>query len=68
MVLLVALSLGLATGLAVGQTPKASSEERQKILSYQLTMPRANHLIAAMDAMTKYVMFGRTFRLVSQRR
>ena len=55
MVLLVALSLGPATGPAVGQTPKASSEERQKILSYQLTMPRANHLIAAMDARTKYV-------------
>lgn len=50
--LLAVLSLGPASGLAVGQM---SPEGRQAILAYQLTLPRANHLIAAMDAMTKYV-------------
>ena len=54
-VLLVALSVGPASGLAVGQTPAASSPERQEILAYQLTLPRANHLITAMQAMTRYL-------------
>jgi hypothetical protein len=35
-----------------GLTPEA----RQAILDYQLTLARANHLIIAMEAMTKYVL------------
>jgi len=53
--LLAALSLGPASGLAVGQTAAAPSQARQDILAYQLTLPRANQLIAAMQAMTQYV-------------
>jgi hypothetical protein len=33
----------------------ASGQQRQDILDYQLTLPRANHLITALEAMTKYV-------------
>ena len=54
-VLLVLLSVGPASGLAVGQTPAAPSQERQEILSYQLTLPLADQLITAMQAMTQYV-------------
>ena len=54
-VLLLLGSWGPGTGSAQGQTPKSSAQERQEMLSYQLTLPRANHLIAAMDAMTKYL-------------
>ena len=43
------LSVGLVSGQAT------SPEERQETLAYQLTLPRANQLIAAMEAMTKYV-------------
>lgn len=46
-VLVVAVSLGLASGLA--------AQDRKEILAYQLTLPRANQLITAMDAMTKYL-------------
>jgi hypothetical protein len=55
LVLLLVLSLGLASGLAVGQASAAPSQERQVILDYQLTLPRANQLISAMQAMTQYV-------------
>ena len=41
-----------SVALVSGQT---SPEERQAILDYQLTMQRANQLIPAMEAMTKYV-------------
>ncbi|HYL74363.1 MAG TPA: hypothetical protein VEU96_09155 [Bryobacteraceae bacterium] len=41
--------------LASGQGSKLSDAQRQAILDYQLTLPRANQLIAAMEAMTKYV-------------
>ena len=41
-----------ALGLAIAQT---SPEQRQALLDYQLTLPRANQLIDAMDEMTKYV-------------
>lgn len=41
-------------GLASAQASKPD-ERRQAILDYQLTMDRANQLIAALDAMTKYV-------------
>jgi len=36
------------------QTPQTSPETRQAILDYQLTLQRANQLMPAMDAMTKY--------------
>jgi hypothetical protein len=49
------ISLLLAVALGSGQPPGAAAERRQQILDYQLTMPRANQLITAMDAMTKYV-------------
>jgi hypothetical protein len=51
-VLLVAVSLGFATHVAGGQ---GSSDGREAVLNYQLTLPRANQLITAMEAMTKYL-------------
>jgi hypothetical protein len=45
----------MAAGLILAQAPQMSAEERQAILGYQLTMPRADQLITAMTAMTKYV-------------
>ncbi len=53
--LLVMLSVGHAGGTAVGQKPPAASQEGQDILAYQLTLPKANHLITAMQAMTQYM-------------
>jgi hypothetical protein len=55
LVLIVVVTFGLAMGAARGQAPKTSAEARQEILDYQLTLPRANQLIAAMEAMTKYL-------------
>lgn len=40
---------------AVLATAQVSPERRQAILNYQLSLPRANQLITAMTAMTKYV-------------
>ena len=54
-VLLVVVSFGLASALAGGQTSQTPPQERQEILNYQLTLPRANQLITAMEAMTKYL-------------
>lgn len=54
-VLLAVVFFGLTTGPASGQASKASSPQRQDILNYQLTLPRANQLIVAMEAMTKYL-------------
>src|SRR5262245_24730870 len=45
----------LFTALASGQATNNSDQRRQAILDYQLTMPRANQLITALEAMTKYV-------------
>ena len=45
----------VSLALATGQVSKLSDAQRQAILDYQLTLPRANQLIAAMEAMTKYV-------------
>jgi hypothetical protein len=42
-------------GMALAQTPSLTTEQRQAILDYQLTMPRANQLLTAMTAMTKHV-------------
>jgi hypothetical protein len=44
-----------ARSLPLGQGPTLTPEQRQAILGYELTLPRANQLITAMDAMTKYV-------------
>ena len=54
-VLLVVVSLGLASELAAGQASQTSADGRQAVLDYQLTLPRANQLISAMEAMTKYL-------------
>jgi hypothetical protein len=57
MVLLLALvALSLSQGLAHAQAPRLSAEQRQAILDYELNLPRANQLITAMGAMTKYVL------------
>jgi hypothetical protein len=52
--MIIALACSLAAAPILAQTP-LSPEARDAILAYQLTMPRANSLIAAMEAMTKYV-------------
>jgi hypothetical protein len=41
--------------LASGQPTRTAPETRQAILDYKLTLERANQLIPAMEAMTKYV-------------
>ncbi len=46
--------LTLSLGLASGQD--RTSPDRQEILTYNLTLSRANQLLAAMEAMTKYVL------------
>ena len=55
LVLLVVMFFGLAAGPARAQAPKTSAQEGQDILNYPLTLPRANQLIAAVEAMTKYL-------------
>jgi hypothetical protein len=55
-IFLIVVSMGLAIGLAGTPASNVSEQERQAILNYQLTLPRANQLITAMEAMTKYVM------------
>jgi hypothetical protein len=47
--------LAIALALPANQASGAAAQRRQQLLDYELTMPRANQLIAAMDAMTKYV-------------
>jgi hypothetical protein len=47
--------LAITLTLVGGQPSGAATARRQQILDYQLTMPRANQLITAMEAMTKYV-------------
>lgn len=56
--------LGLALRPASGQVPQLSAEQRQAILDYELTLPLANHLITAMDAMTKYMVARPDFKEV----
>jgi hypothetical protein len=47
---------GLTAGPARAQATKSSSsQEGQDILNYPLTLTRANQLISAVDAMTKYL-------------
>ena len=54
-IVLIAMLASAAGPLAGAQGPALSPEARQAILDYQLTLPKANQLIAAMEAMTKYV-------------
>jgi hypothetical protein len=49
------LACGVAIPIARAQGG-LTQEARQAILDYQLTLPRANHLITAMEAMTRYVL------------
>jgi len=51
----ISMLLAFALTVAGGQPSDAAAARRQQIFDYQLTMPRANQLITAMDAMTKYV-------------
>jgi hypothetical protein len=44
----------LANDAVRGQASTGPSQGSQAILDYQLTVPRANQLITAMEAMTKY--------------
>ena len=53
-VLLMIALVCLASDPVRGQASKGSSEGTQAILNYQLTLPRANQLITAMEAMTKH--------------
>ncbi len=54
-------SLGFAALVSVAIVTAAaaqgrmSAEQRDALLAYQLTLPRANKLITSMEAMTKYV-------------
>ena len=45
----------LTLAVASGQGYKMAPEERQAILDYQLTLPRANQLMAALPQMTRFV-------------
>jgi hypothetical protein len=47
---------GLAAGSVSGHASQTSPPPRQDVLGYPLTPGRANQLIAALDAMTKYAM------------
>ena len=64
-ILLVTVFLGFSTAPAAGQAAEISAEQRQEFLNYQLTLPRANHLITAMEAMTKYVVALPNFKEVA---
>jgi len=46
----------VSVGLVNGQLPQIPQEQRQAILDYQLNVQRANQLIPAMEAMTKYLL------------
>lgn len=50
------LSLVLCCAVAPARAQRGlTPEARQAIIDYQLTLPRAEHLITALDALTKYV-------------
>ncbi len=60
----VLVSLAAAPGLA--QSP-GSAEQRQAILAYKLTMPLAEKLLAALPAMTRYVVAKPNFKEIVAR-
>jgi hypothetical protein len=49
------LSLALCVAVSPARAQSLSPQQRQAILDYQLTLPGAEHLITAMQAMTKYM-------------
>jgi hypothetical protein len=49
------LSLVLCVAVSPARAQNLSPQQRQAILDYQLTLPNAEHLITAMQAMTKYL-------------
>jgi hypothetical protein len=49
------LSLVLCVAVSAAHAQNLSPQQRQAILDYQLTLPTAEHLITAMQAMTKYL-------------
>jgi len=52
---LVAIGLSVCAAQIGAQPGAMSEQDRQEFLSYPLTMPRANELIAAMQEMTAYM-------------
>jgi hypothetical protein len=52
---LIVLSLALCAAVCPAYGQALSPEQRQALLGYQLTLPGAEHLIGAMQAMTKYL-------------
>ena len=51
---LVVVLLSLAPAVAAGQAARTPPEAQQEILKFELTSDRADHLITALAAMTKY--------------
>lgn len=51
----VLLALVSCVAVAPARAQNLSPQQRQAILDYQLTLSGADHLIAAMEAMTKYL-------------
>jgi hypothetical protein len=49
------IALFVVSGGLAGAQSQATAQDRQAILDYQLTLPRSEHLIAAMAAMTKHL-------------
>jgi hypothetical protein len=49
------LSLALCVAVSPARAQNLSPQQRQAILDYPLTLSGADHLIAAMQAMTKYL-------------
>jgi hypothetical protein len=68
--LFLAASVGLVAVPARTLVSQATPGPRQDILNYQLTLPKANQLITAMGAMTKYVVSepGASTRMIAMMR
>jgi hypothetical protein len=49
------IALFVVSGGLAGAQSQATAQDRQAILDYQLTLPRSEHLITAMAAMTKHL-------------
>ena len=54
--LFVAGSIGLVAVPARTLVSQAAPDPNQALLNYELTLPKANHLLAAAEAMSKYVL------------
>ena len=52
---LIVVSLVLCAAVCPAHAQTLSPEQRQALLGYQLTLPGAEHLITAMQAMTQYL-------------